>query len=155
MTAAIIIVVLGIGGFLAARLFVIEQISPRPSNLGVTDGKLTDCPGTPNCVNSQAAGGYAAIDPIAFNGDAAVAKDTMLRVIREMDNSEIIEERENYIYAEFRSTLWGFIDDVEFYFDGDAGVIEFRSASRLGVGDMQANRQRMMDVRRRFDAATP
>ena len=25
----------------------------RPTNLGVTDGKLAPCPGTPNCVCSQ------------------------------------------------------------------------------------------------------
>ncbi|MCY7282827.1 MAG: DUF1499 domain-containing protein, partial [Cyanobacteria bacterium CAN_BIN43] len=26
----------------------------RPDTLGVKDGKLTACPGTPNCVSSQA-----------------------------------------------------------------------------------------------------
>jgi uncharacterized protein (DUF1499 family) len=32
---------------------------------------------------------------------------------------------------------------VEFYVDEAAGLIHFRSASRLGEGDMGVNRQRM------------
>jgi len=153
MTGVIILLVVVIGGFLAGRLFLVEQLSPRPDNLGVTDGQLTACPNTPNCVNSQAEGGYAAIDPIPFNGSVTDAKAKMLNIIQGMERTQVIEQTDTYIYAEFRSALWGFIDDVEFYFDTTDGVIHFRSASRLGRSDLQANRQRMMDIRRRFESA--
>ena len=36
----------------------------RPKNLGVTDGRLASCPGSPNCVNSQSDGGKSQIDPL-------------------------------------------------------------------------------------------
>ena len=151
MTIVIILLVVGVGGFVAGRLFLVEQLSPRPTNLGVTDGQLTQCPGSPNCVNSQATSGYAAIEPIPFNGDPTIAKNRILDVIKDMERTTLVEERDDYIYAEFRSAMWGFIDDVEFYVDAEESVIHFRSASRLGRSDLQANRQRMMDIRRRFE----
>jgi len=39
----------------------------RPDNLGVHNGKLTDCPSSPNCVNSQAENERHAIAPFSYN----------------------------------------------------------------------------------------
>ncbi|NJO21466.1 MAG: DUF1499 domain-containing protein, partial [Spirulinaceae cyanobacterium RM2_2_10] len=36
----------------------------RPTNLGVKNGKLKACPGTPNCVNSQSQDSQAKIAPL-------------------------------------------------------------------------------------------
>jgi len=44
----------------------------------------------------------------------------------------------------------GFRDDVEFWVDRSAGVIHFRSASRLGSEDLGVNRARMETIRARF-----
>jgi len=44
----------------------------------------------------------------------------------------------------------GFIDDVEFWQDPVAGVIQVRSASRLGQSDLGVNRRRIEEIRRRF-----
>ena len=52
----------------------------------------------------------------------------------------------NYLYAEFRSRLLGFVDDVEFFFDGV--VVHVRSASRLGRRDFGVNRARVEEIRR-------
>lgn len=41
----------------------------------------------------------------------------------------------------------GFVDDVEFYFAPDGSTVEYRSASRLGEGDFNANRTRIRDFR--------
>ncbi len=46
---------------------------------------------------------------------------------------------------EFKSQLMGYVDDVEFYFDGKA--IQVRSASRLGKSDLGVNRKRIEDIR--------
>ena len=51
----------------------------------------------------------------------------------------------NYLYAEFRSKLLGYVDDVEFFHDG--AVIQVRSASRLGRRDFGVNRKRVEDLR--------
>jgi len=152
MTALIILVILAIVGFLAGRFLVIPEVSKRPDNLGVTDGKLKACPQKPNCVNSQAENGYPAMEPIPFNGTLAEAKTQMLDVVEAMERSTIVSENEDYIHAEFRSQLWGFVDDTEFYFDAEDKVVHFRSAARLGQSDLQANRRRMQDIRRRFQA---
>ncbi|MBE2221345.1 MAG: DUF1499 domain-containing protein [Anaerolineae bacterium] len=49
--------------------------------------------------------------------------------------------------SKFRSPIWRFVDDVGIYFDESAGLIQFRSASRLGYGDGDANRKRMEEIR--------
>lgn len=64
--------------------------------------------------------------------------------------STIIEARDDYLYAEFRSALLGFVDDFELYFDGQ--VIQVRSCSRLGRRDFGVNRKRIEAIRRRVQA---
>jgi uncharacterized protein (DUF1499 family) len=45
-----------------------------------------------------------------------------------------------------------FVDDVEFWFDPAANVIQVRSASRVGRGDMGVNRKRIEAVRAALEA---
>ena len=114
----------------------------RPSNLGVKDDKLTACPGTPNCVNSQGTDTQSKIEPLP---DVSIAQ--IKKVVEGMERTTIIEETDNYLYAEFKSKLMGYVDDVEFYRDGDAGVVQVRSASRLGKSDLGVNRKRVEEIR--------
>jgi uncharacterized protein (DUF1499 family) len=44
------------------------------------------------------------------------------------------------------------VDDVEFTFDETAGLIHFRSAARLGYGDMGMNRARMEAIQTAYEA---
>ena len=46
-----------------------------------------------------------------------------------------------------------YVDDVEFWFDPIAQVIQVRSASRVGQGDRGLNRQRVESVRAALAAA--
>jgi len=114
----------------------------RPLNLGVKDGKLAACPGSPNCVNSQSSETTSKIDPLP-----PVAIADLRKVVESMEGTKIIEETENYLYAEFQTKLMGFVDDVEFYLDRDANVIHVRSASRLGKSDLGVNRKRVEAIR--------
>ena len=114
----------------------------RPNNLGVKDGKLAACPGTPNCVNSQSSGGKEKIEPLP-NVSIAEIKS----VVEGMERTTIIEDSDNYLYAEFKSKLMGFVDDVEFYRDPAANVVHVRSASRLGQSDLDVNRKRVEEIR--------
>ena len=116
----------------------------RPDNLGVSNGRLAPCRRTPNCVSSQAdpSDREHYIAPIAFRGDAMAA---IRRALAAMPRAKVISERENYLYAEFRSKLLGYVDDVEFFYDGAA--IQVRSASRLGRRDFQVNRNRVEQLR--------
>jgi uncharacterized protein (DUF1499 family) len=76
----------------------------------------------------------------------AVAQEKLLAVIQAMPDSTLVTNEPGYIHAEFRSPTMKFVDDVEFYFDEEAGLIQFRSASRLGYGDMGANQNRMEEI---------
>ncbi|MGV2830179.1 DUF1499 domain-containing protein [Myxosarcina sp. GI1(2024)] len=114
----------------------------KPNNLGVNNGKLAPCPGTPNCVNSQSDDPQAKIEPLP-----AVSIAEIKRVVEGMERTTIIEETPNYLYAEFKSKLMGFVDDVEFYRDETTNVVHVRSASRLGQSDLGVNRQRVEAIR--------
>ena len=114
----------------------------RPNNLGVSDGKLTPCPGTPNCVNSQSEAPQSKIEPLP-----AVSISELQKVVEGMERTTIIESTDNYLYAEFKTKLMGFVDDVEFYLDRQENVIHVRSASRLGKSDLGLNRQRVEEIR--------
>ena len=114
----------------------------RPSNLGIKDGKLTACPGTPNCVNSQSDDPQSKIEPLPAKSIAEVKK-----VVEGMERTTIVEETDNYLYAEFKSKLMGYVDDVEFYLDPNADAVQVRSASRLGKSDLGVNRKRVEEIR--------
>ncbi|MDJ0743783.1 MAG: DUF1499 domain-containing protein [Xenococcaceae cyanobacterium MO_167.B27] len=114
----------------------------RPKNLGVKDGKLVPCPGTPNCVSSQSDNPQFKVDPLPLTSIAEIKK-----VVEGMERTTIIEETDNYLYAEFKSKLMGYVDDVEFYLDSDNNVVQVRSASRLGQSDLGVNRKRVEEIR--------
>jgi uncharacterized protein (DUF1499 family) len=118
----------------------------RPDNLGVRDGRLAACKRSPNCVSSQAnpADREHYIAPIHGNM-AAVRK-----AVESLGRTTIVRRDANYLHAEFRSRLLGYVDDVEFFFDGQ--VIHVRSCSRLGRRDFGVNRKRVEELRALIEA---
>jgi uncharacterized protein (DUF1499 family) len=123
----------------------------RPTNLGVTDGKLAACPSSPNCVSSQSQDTEHQIEPLRYEGTAAKAIAKLKTTIAALPRTEIIQTTDDYLYVEFTSALMGFVDDVEFYVNPDQPVIEVRSASRLGESDLGVNRQRLEAIRTAFN----
>jgi uncharacterized protein (DUF1499 family) len=121
-----------------------------PSNLGVKDGKLAPCPNSPNCVSSQTDDPLHKIEPITYKSGRAQAHAILVDVIKNLKRTKIVAEKEDYIYAEFTSAMFRFVDDVEFYFDNSKNVIHVRSASRLGYSDMGVNRKRIEQIRKLF-----
>jgi uncharacterized protein (DUF1499 family) len=69
-----------------------------------------------------------------------------------MPGARVVEERDDYLRAEFATRWLGFVDDVEFWADPAAGVIQVRSASRLGRKDFGVNRERIEKIRSRWAA---
>jgi uncharacterized protein (DUF1499 family) len=123
----------------------------RPLNLGITDGKLSPCPDSPNCVSSQSSDKRHFIEPLRYEGTEQEAMQRLIDVIQGMKRCRIITMDDHYIHAEFTSAFFRFVDDVEFYFDSEAKVIHMRSASRTGNSDFGVNRQRMEKVRSLFN----
>ena len=128
----------------------------RPDNLGVRDGRLAPPKRTPNNVNSQVdknADAEHYIEPLRYSGDARQAWAALRRVIDGMQRIKVIASAPNYLYAEFRTRLMGYVDDTEFYLDEKAGVIQVRSASRLGSSDFGVNRERIESIRAKLAQA--
>ncbi len=130
--------------------FVIAGCAGKSPRLGIEDGRLKPCPDSPNCVNSQAApADDHFIEPLAYAGTRAEARQRLLEIINETPRTRIIDNREDYIRVEFKSRLFRFVDDVEFYFP-DEPLIQVRSASRVGYSDLGVNRRRIESIRERF-----
>ena len=125
----------------------------RPGNLGVKDGALASCGRRLNCVSSQADAGDAQryVAPMPFKGSAAEAIAAARRAVESMARTRVVRAEGNYLHAEFRSKLMGYVDDVEFTYDAQAGTLHVRSASRLGRRDFNVNRERVEALRVRLE----
>lgn len=125
----------------------------RPKILGVQSERLTSCPKTPNCISS-----FSAEDdtihfksPLKYKKPLSEAKAILKSRIESHPRTEIVSENPNYIYAEFTSLIMRYVDDVEFYFDEKTKLLHFRSASRLGKGDLGVNRKRIETLLKDLD----
>ena len=123
-----------------------------PSSLGVTAGRLAPCPGSPNCVSSEAADEQR-VEPLRYAGDAGPARARLLEVLNGMDRARVVQSTDDYVHVEFRSAVFGFVDDVEFYFS-PPGTLQVRSASRTGYYDFGVNRERVETLRARFSTTS-
>ncbi|MEB3215522.1 MAG: DUF1499 domain-containing protein [Nostocales cyanobacterium 94392] len=125
----------------------------RPNNLGVNNGKLAACPNSPNCVSSQSPTTDTThfIQPLNYTSVPEKALSDLKAVIGSEPRTKIITESSDYLYAEFKSALMGYVDDVEFYLDSSSNTIHVRSASRLGQSDLGVNRKRIETIRTKFN----
>jgi uncharacterized protein (DUF1499 family) len=137
----------GVTLMLAVALFVLPCCGKRPKGLGVVDGRLTPCPGLPNCISSQSQDANHRVEPFQYEGSLIQAKARLLQVIEGMARVKITAVEDHYIHAEFTSKIFRFVDDVEFYFDRDHKIIHVRSASRVGYSDLGVNRRRVEKIR--------
>lgn len=132
--------------------WMVGLVSPTPTTVGVqADGRLAPCPDSPNCVSTFATAKPHTMRAIPYTGTATAAQAQLLALLESLDDDiTIITNRTGYIHAEFRTPGMAFVDDVEFLIDERWEGIQFRSASRLGYGDMGANYQRMKRISRLF-----
>ena len=129
-----------------------SRIMPQVT-LGIEDGALAPCPAeTMNCVNSRSDRPYSAIEPLRFDGTKEEAKARIKSILEAMPRTELVSEDKDYVHFTDRSAVFGFVDDVEFQFDEQARIIHFRSAARLGYGDLGVNRSRMEAIREALSA---
>lgn len=114
-----------------------------PTDKGVFEGSLQDCPRSPNCVCTQASRPAQSMPALRFSGTSEEAIATVTDYVASLPRTEIVSRRSNYLHVIYRSRLIGFIDDVEFFADSRSHLLHFRSASRVGYSDLGANRRRM------------
>lgn len=154
---------MGVAAVLVVALVVAGQWGAlrghAPDGLGVTDGRLKPPSTTPNSVSSQAAlqAGHpmqqaAMIEPLPLplRGTPAEAIDRLRTVVQALPGATVVTQRDDYLYVQFSTRWLGFVDDAEFWADPAAGVIQLRSASRIGRKDFDVNRQRIESIRARL-----
>lgn len=115
---------------------------------GVTDNRLSECPGSPNCVTSQGLSNDHQIQPFAYAGSPDQAMQRLHTVLNKHPEATIVTSDRFYLHAEFRTPTLGFVDDVEFLV-GES-FVQVRSASRLGYSDFGKNRERVEALRQQF-----
>ena len=153
---ALLVVAVGAIGAGQAGLFR----GTAPNDLGVRDGRLKPPSNTDNSVTSQAAlypdhpqRAYSDVAPLPLRGDGPATLAKIKAVVAAMDGAQVVMSDPDYLYAQYTTRLMKFVDDVEFWYDPTARVIQVRSASRVGKGDMGVNRKRIEAVRAALAAA--
>jgi uncharacterized protein (DUF1499 family) len=68
-------------------------------------------------------------------------------IVLALPRTRIVAETGNYLHAECRSFLFGFVDDLELYLRPEDGIIAVRSAARSGYSDFGVNRRRIESLR--------
>jgi uncharacterized protein (DUF1499 family) len=119
----------------------------RPAYLGTAQSSLQPCPSSPNCVSSldDEEESHRIAPFSTANNDISIAN--LVELISSNPSAKVIVDSENYLYAEYTSSLMGFVDDVEFLVNAAKQRIDVRSASRVGRSDFGVNRERIESLR--------
>lgn len=155
-----LVVVLGLALLVAGQLGLFQGAAPY--DLGVQNGRLKPPAAVPNSVSSQA-GLYpkhpqrvsAQIAPLALVGDGPATLAKIKALAQTSANATVIQHEPDYLYLQYRSRLMKFVDDVEFWYDPANQVVQVRSASRIGKGDLGANRARIESLRAELSKVSP
>ncbi|QTN27265.1 DUF1499 domain-containing protein [Rhodoferax sp. AJA081-3] len=131
-----------------------------PTDLGVNNGRLKPPALTPNSVSSQASlypdhpqRAFAQIAPLALQGDGPSTLAKLKAILQARGDVAVVKSEPDYLYVRYTSRWMRFVDDVEFWFDPVQQVIQVRSASRIGKGDMGVNRARVESLRASLSGA--
>jgi uncharacterized protein (DUF1499 family) len=135
---------------MVAILRLINARSAGTADLGVRDGHLAPCGDQPNCVGSQGTDPGHQIEPLHIKGTMKEARRQVLDLLTSLPRTRLVTQRPDYLHVEFKSFVFGFVDDVEFQFVEGGNIIHVRSASRLGHSDLGVNRRRVEMIRRRL-----
>ena len=72
--------------------------------------------------------------------------DKLIDIAESLPRVKVVERTENYWHGVVRSLIFRFPDDLEILKIPNKGIIQVRSASRLGLGDLGVNRNRVENL---------
>ncbi|KAG2533707.1 hypothetical protein PVAP13_9NG017200 [Panicum virgatum] len=146
---------------LATLAAIFHFSGTKPTYLGVQKNppSLALCPATNNCVSTSEeisdSNHYAPpwnYNPKDGRRGKSISKEEAMKELIEVvmktkpDNftPRIVEKTDDYVRVEYESPIFGFVDDVEFWFPpGNKPIVQYRSASRSGFIDFNANKKRV------------
>ena len=112
--------------------------------------KLKACPNSLNCVSSQTQSFIHQISPLSYQSSQQQAIEKIKQSVLVLPRSTLIKETEQFLQFEFKSRIFGFVDDVDIIVDDREKKIHFRSASRIGYSDFGVNRRRIKTIKKNF-----
>jgi len=125
-------------------LLIISCTGGNPAvKLGINNSKLATCPASPNCVSSDAADADHHIEPFHLARSPVEVWRMTKTLVAALPRTKIITAERNYLHAECRSALFGFVDDLELHLRPEEKMMVVRSAARLGYADFGVNRKRV------------
>ena len=128
--------------WVSCYLYYLSSTAPA-GKVGLHDGKLRVCSSSSNCVNTEARG----VDDPAPIRDSDGSRWQSLPEVLVADGGKIIRNDVGYIHAIYKSSIFKFIDDIEFRQSSSGQTIHVRSASRVGRSDLGANLRRLERIR--------
>ncbi len=142
-------------GLLVTMLFFCSSIlnaqSLRSMNKKTNNYQFPACPQSPNCVSSVSQDPKHKIPALSYdNIDGDEAMNLLKKVFHQLTNQVQVLEQGRVLHAETKSTIFGFIDDVDAYLNTDQQRIEIRSASRTGYYDFGVNKRRVNKISELF-----
>ena len=142
VAALVLLVAVVVGVALFIWLGMVSR--KMPPSVSPTGGPLRADGSRPNWVSSTARKNDI-LHYIAPRASAENPIPTLLGVLKQ-GRYTVLAATERYIQATARSSRFGFVDDLEFLYDPAAGLLHYRSASRVGHSDMGVNRRRLEEI---------
>ncbi len=147
MKTLVIIVLTPLVLWTLMRGVIVPLLSGRTVAAGLQqDGNLGGCPDKPNCVCSLDTDSHA-VEPLAFAGAGLAQWQGLLDAMGSLPGWKLKNKDGAYAHFESRTPLMNYVDDIEVQWQSDAGLIQIRSASRLGHSDLGANAKRVEMLR--------
>ena len=135
----LLVLALAVSGY----FYFLGKASRKGSSPGLVSQKLAPCASDLNCVCTEYAPGEAShFSPLRFSNANSNLIPALQDIIEDMGGS-VQSTGEGYIAATFESAIFGFVDDFEVRIDDASDLVHVRSASRVGRGDLGANRKRV------------
>lgn len=144
MKVLLVIVVLLV--LILLLLIGLAKYSQKQSPMMFTANEVLACGNKPNCVCSEnVESSSQAIEPITARGD-----ENLLEALAEAvktTGGQILSKTDDELRATYKTPIFGFVDDVVFRIEGTKNVAQVLSVSRVGYGDLGANRKRVEKIR--------
>lgn len=148
-----VVMTLTLVGGVVVLMFTMGTYSRIASPPAPSENQLSPCPANPACVSSEAAPNDShAIAALVMEGPLLEEPLLLLKEVVEDLGGKVVRTTEGYMATTFESTIFGFVDDVEFRIDASNRVVHVRSASRVGYYDFDVNRERVERIRERVNA---
>lgn len=139
-------------GTLGAALLAISSAVVTAQTPATSNAQVPPCSWTPNCVSSFGKSGESKyIAPLRPRGGETEPLKRLKSVVNAMPGAKLVVEQPFLLRYEFTTAKMKFIDDVQFTLNPGTGLIEMRSASRVGLSDFGVNRDRLESVRKAYE----